>query len=64
MTSEEYHGLHQDEANRHRALRRQEDAVLRVERERFARRISAMGPGPQIESDFPGCTVDAPPEAA
>ena len=62
MTREEYHEQHQDEANRVRALRKQEDKIRQIEQDRFQRRLSALCPGTAIEDgEFPGCTWDAAP---
>jgi hypothetical protein len=62
MTDNAYHNARTDEANRVRALKRHEADVRRLERERFARRLSALCPGTAIEDpDFPGCFHDQAP---
>ncbi len=56
MTSEEYHGIRQDETNRLRALRKQEAEVRRMTEERWQRRILPLLANENpVETDFGGC---------
>lgn len=59
MTESKRHDAAEDERARAHARKRHENTV-RLERERFARRLSALGPGPQYTTEF-GCVVDGAP---
>jgi hypothetical protein len=62
VTESKRHDAAEDERARLHALNRHEADVRRLERERFARRLEALGPGPQIpDEDFPGCVWDQAP---
>jgi hypothetical protein len=62
MTSEDYHGMHQDEANRVRALKRHEAQVRARERARTVAFLCT--PYLAEDPDFPGCFHDQAPYPA